>query len=328
MPAFFLTRLLRTILVVSLATLTGFALVVALPGDRLTASSTTEGRSAQAATIVAPIGAQLRDYVKALSHGDLGTSTSENRPVREVIGEAIPATLLLAIPALIMALLVGVLLGSWSGWHSEHRASRLLHGGLLALYTVPDVILGTVALAVLAAAWGIVPAGGLADPRVALTGTTLEQWTDRAHHLVLPAIVLALSWSPALFRQQRQAIASLAHAPSMQVARAKGVPARRLLWTHALPQASLGSVALLGALLPTLVGGAVVVETLFAWPGMGRLMVHAVAVRDAPVMAGGLVLISAAVALGSLGTTLVAHRLDPRMRTRTQTRRALHGRTA
>lgn len=314
MPVFFLTRLLRTILVVSLATLTGFALVVALPGDRLTASSTTEGKSSHVAQVQAPIGAQLLDYVNALSQGDLGTSTSESRPVRDVIGEAIPATLLLAIPALVMALLVGVLLGSWAGWHSEYRASRALQRGLLALYTVPDVILGTIALAVLASAWGLVPAGGLADPRIALTGTTFEQWSDRAHHLVLPAVVLAVSWSPALFRQQRQAIASLAHAPSMRVARAKGVPARRLLWTHALPQASLGSVALLGALLPTLVGGAVVVETLFAWPGMGRLMVHAVAVRDAPLMAGGLVLISAAVAVGSLGTTLLAHRLDPRMR--------------
>ncbi len=314
MPAFFVTRLLRTILVVSLATLTGFVLVVALPGDRLTASSTTEGRSVQAVRVDAPISAQLLDYAKALSRGDLGVSTSENRPVRDVVGEAIPATLLLAIPALVMALLVGVLLGSWSGWHSEHRASRALQSALLALYTVPDVILGTIALAVLAAAWGLVPAGGLADPRIALTGTTLEQWTDRAHHLLLPTIVLAVSWSPALFRQQRQAIAALAQAPSMQVARAKGVPTRRLLWTHALPQASLGSVALLGALLPTLVGGAVVVETLFAWPGMGRLMVHAVAVRDAPLMAGGLVLISAAVAIGSLVTTLIAHRLDPRMR--------------
>lgn len=326
MPAFFLTRLLRTTLVVSLATLTGFALIVALPGDRLTASSTTEGKSARVAPVDAPIGAQLLGYVQALSRGDLGMSTSENRPVRDVIGEAIPATLLLAIPALVMALLIGVVLGSWSGWHSDHLASRTLHRGLLALYTVPDVILGTVALAVLAAAWGLVPAGGLADPRIALTGTALERWTDRVHHLVLPAMVLAVSWSPALFRQQRQAIASLAHAPSMQVARAKGVPAQRLLWTHALPQASLGSVALLGALLPTLVGGAVVVETLFAWPGMGRLMVHAVAVRDAPLMAGGLVLISAAVALGSLGTTLVAQRLDPRLRMLTQGR--LRGRTA
>jgi peptide/nickel transport system permease protein len=229
-----------------------------------------------------------------------------------MLGEALPATMQLAGVALLLAVLVGVGLGSWSGWHAHDRRARTLNGALLAMYTLPDVVLATIGLGLFAAGWGLLPAGGLSDPRIALTGTAAEQLLDRLRHLVLPASVLALSWSAALFRQQRQAVAALATAPAMDVARAKGVPTSRLLWRHAVPQASLGTVALVGALLPTLVGGAVVIETVFAWPGMGRLLVHAVAVRDAPLLAGGLVCVAGAVAVGSLATDTIARWLDPR----------------
>jgi peptide/nickel transport system permease protein len=318
MLGFLLARAIRAALVVLTAMLVGFALVTALPGERLTVSSTTESRSGSARgarETQAPATSTWLSYVARLGQGDLGQATSEPRPVRTLLAEALPATLWLALPAFVLATLVGVGGGSLLGWYSQSRAGQLAAGALLVLYTLPDVVLGTLALTLLAGVWPLLPAGGLADPRVALLGTPVEQAVDRLRHLVLPTLVLALSWSPALFRQQQRAMARLQRAPSLQVARAKGVRERTLLWIHALPQASLGALALLGALLPTLVGGAVVVETLFAWPGMGRLMVYAVAMRDAPLLAGGLLCIAAAVAFGSLLTSALARWLDPRLRT-------------
>jgi peptide/nickel transport system permease protein len=315
MYAFLVTRLLRTILVIGVATMMGFTLVAALPGERLTNSSTLEGRQTRAVIPAeASLSAQLTRYVGAMLRGDLGQSASESRPVRTVLRDALPATLVLAGAAFVLSALIGIGLGSWAGWHRHDGRARAVGASLLVIYTLPDVVLGTVGLSLLATQWPILPAGGLADPRIALTGSSAEQFVDRLRHLVLPATVLALSWSAALFRQQRQAVAQLAQSPALQVARAKGLAVRQLLWTHTLPQASLGTLALLGALLPALVGGAVVVETLFAWPGMGRLMVHAVAVRDAPLLAGGLVCVATVVALASVATEATARWLDPRLR--------------
>lgn len=315
-------RLGRSVLVVLVATTASFALLRLAPGDATTGSVEGRGRSASERAALAeqlglhrPLPVQLARYVGDVLRGRLGVSTSEGRPVVAVIGDALPATALLSGTALLLAACLGVSVGTLQGWRPESRAARVAATVLTAGYAVPEVVLGTGLLAVFALQTGLFPAGGLDDPLVALTGSTLARWRDRGWHLVLPAAALALSWSAVFVRQQRQAVRVTAGEPHVRAARARGVAPTRLLLRHVLRPSVAGSVALLGTMLPAVAGGTIVVESLFSWPGMGSLLVRAVTLRDAPLVAGIVILVTAAVAAGSLLTELLVSRLDPRLRT-------------
>lgn len=314
-------RLGRSVLVVLLATTASFALLRVAPGDATTGSVEGRGRTASERAALAeqlglqqPLPVQLARYVGDVLRGRLGISSSEGRPVVAVIGDALPATVLLSGTALLLAALLGVSVGTLHGWRPERRSARLAATLLTAGYAVPEVVLGTALLAVFALQTGLFPAGGLDDPLVALTGSTLARWRNRGWHLVLPATALALSWSAVIVRQQRQAVRAAAGEPYVQAARARGVTPLRLLLRHVLRPSLAGSAALLGTMLPAVAGGTIVVESLFSWPGMGSLLVRAVTLRDAPLVAGIVILVSAAVAVGSLLTELLVSRLDPRLR--------------
>lgn len=314
-------RLGRSVLVVLLATTASFALLRLAPGDATTGSVEGLGRTAtERAALAGQLGlqqqlpVQLARYVGDVLRGRLGVSSSEGRPVVAVMGDALPATVLLSGTALLLAALLGVSVGTVQGWRPESRAARVAASVLTAGYAVPEVVLGTALLAVFALHTGLFPAGGLDDPLVALTGSRLARWRDRGWHLVLPAAALALSWSAVIVRQQRQAVRAAAGEPYVQAARARGVAPLGLLLRHVLRPSLAGSVALLGTMLPAVAGGTIVVEALFSWPGMGLLLVRAVTLRDAPLVAGIVILVSAVVATGSLLTEALVSRLDPRLR--------------
>lgn len=250
-------RLGRSVLVVLLATTASFALLRVAPGDATTGSVEGRGRTASERAALAeqlglqqPLPVQLARYVGDVLRGRLGISSSEGRPVVAVIGDALPATVLLSGTALLLAALLGVSVGTLHGWRPERRSARLAATLLTAGYAVPEVVLGTALLAVFALQTGLFPAGGLDDPLVALTGSTLARWRNRGWHLVLPATALALSWSAVIVRQQRQAVRAAAGEPYVQAARARGVTPLRLLLRHVLRPSLAGSAALLGTMLP------------------------------------------------------------------------------
>lgn len=314
-------RLGRSVLVVLLATIASFALLRLAPGDPTIGSVEGRGRSAAERAALAarlgtdrPIAVQLAAYLGNVMRGRLGVSSSEGRPVAVVIGEALPATVLLSGTALLLAAGLGIGVGTLHGWRRDSRSARLAAALLTACYAVPEVVLGTVLLAALSLQAGLFPAGGLDDPLVALTGSPLARWRDRGWHLVLPAAALALSWSAVFVRQQRNAVRAIASDLSVRAAQARGITPARLLRQYILRPSLAGSVALLGTMLPAVAGGTIVVESLFSWPGMGSLLVRAVTLRDAPLVAGVVILVSAVVALGSFLTELVTTRLDPRLR--------------
>ncbi|MCE2902298.1 MAG: ABC transporter permease [Gemmatimonas sp.] len=315
-------RVGRSVLVVLLATTASFALLRLAPGDATTGSVEGRGRSVAARAALAerlglerPLPVQLARYAGDVLRGRLGVSSSEGRPVVAVLGDALPATVLLSGTALVLATLLGMCIGTLHGWRPDSRGARVAATALTAGYAMPEVVLGTALLAVFALHLGLFPAGGLDDPLVALTGSGMVRWRDRGWHLVLPATALALSWSAGLVRQQRQAVRAMAADPHVRAARARGVAPWRLLMRHVLRPSVAGSVALLGTMLPAVVGGTIVVESLFSWPGMGSLLVQAVTLRDAPLVGGIVIVVSAAVAAGSLLTELLVSRLDPRLRT-------------
>ena len=321
MLRYLLPRTVHAVLIVAFAAMASFVLLRAAPGDAISLSVEGRGRSSAARAAVRerlgldrPLTEQVASYAMAVLHGDLGRSTAEQRPVRDVIADALPATLLLSGAGLCLATLLGVAAGTAQGWRPHDRVASVAGALLTLLYTLPEVVVGILLLGVFGWRWAILPVGGMTDPMVALTAGRGAQLVDRALHLALPSLALALVWSASIARQQRASILEIAGEPFIRTARAAGSRPARLLWRHAMRPTLPGTVALIGTMLPALAGGTVVIESLFSWPGMGLLLVRAVATRDAPVVAGAVIVMAAVVAFGGLLTDIATGALDPRVR--------------
>lgn len=321
MASLILRRLLHAVAIVALATVASFALLHLAPGDPLLASVAQPGMSADARAelrarhgLDRPLPVQVLAYTAAVVGGDLGQSIVEQRPVAAVLADALPATLVLSGVALALAIVLGVATGTLHGWRPHDRVAASVGSALTLLYALPEIVLGVVLLALFGLHLGIFPVGGMADPMIELTGGVGARLGDRAWHLVLPAITLALAWGAALARQQRSAMREIAGEDFVRTARAKGTRAAAVLARHAMRPALPATVALIGTMLPVLAGGTVVVEMLFSWPGMGSLIVRGVAGRDYPLVAGTVIVVGAVIALGTLLADLVVLALDPRLR--------------
>ena len=321
MLRFLLKRLLHATMVVILATGSSFVLLRLVPGDAASLSVEGPGLSATARAAVRerlaldrPLPTQVARYLGSLARGDFGVSSSEQRPVLRVLGDALPATLLLSGVALIASTLLGLTVGTLQGWRPRDRLVAAVSAALTVLYALPEIVLGIGLLAAFALLLPLFPVGGMTDPMVEFTAGAGARLWDRAWHLVLPASVLALGWSAAIVRQQRSAMRDTAIEHHIRTARAKGASELLVLRRHAMRPALPGTIALVGTMLPTLVGGTVIVESLFSWPGMGSLIVRGVALRDAPLVVGAVVIIATVIALGTVTTELLVRALDPRVR--------------
>lgn len=321
MLTYLLRHLLHAVAIVAFAMVASFVMLQLAPGDPLQAVAGERALSATEREVLtrrfaldASLPEQLARHVARVARGDLGRSIAEQRPVATVLMDALPATLLLSGTALLLSTVLGVGIGSLQGWRPRDRVARLAGATLTSLYAIPEVVLGVALLATLAVRLRLFPVGGRAAPLIALTGDLPARLLDSLWHLALPAAALALGWGAAIARQQRVAMREAAASAFVRTARAKGVSSRAVWARHAMRPALPGTVALVGAMMPALVGGTVVVETLFSWPGMGSLVVRAVSLRDYPLVAGAVLLIAAVTALGTLLADLVVFKLDPRLR--------------
>lgn len=316
-----LSRILHAIAVVTASvTLTFFAMRL-VPGDPLDLAAERSGRSASAAESVReqsglnrPISAQFVHYVGDVLRGDLGTSFGNGQRVDTLVVAAIRHSLLLGIAATVLATLMGVAVGSAEGWWAKSRSARFAGNVLTALYAIPEFVLALALMFALAYSAGWFPVGGVHDPILQYTGSRAERIGDVAWHLVLPAITLALGWGAAIARQQRRAVRDIASEPFVRTAFAKGVPSARVFVQHALRPSLPSIVASIGLMLPALIGGAVVVELIYSWPGVGSLLVQGIAARDYAVVNGAMLVVGVVVALGSLVADLLLYWLDPRVR--------------
>jgi peptide/nickel transport system permease protein len=321
MLALLARRLLHALGVVALAATATFALLQAAPGDPVSATLDQPNvpESVRATWrarygLDRPAGEQLLRYVGGALRGDLGWSFTEARPVREVLGDALPRTVLLMGTALAMALAGGMTLGAWQAWRPQARAPRALNGLAVVLQATPEFTLGILLLTLFALRLSLLPAGGIADPVLDSFAGPWERVLDRLRHLVLPAAALALGWTAIVARLQRAALREVAGEDFVRTARAKGASERRVLFRHALRASVAPTITLVGLGLPALVGGAVVVESVFAWPGMGLVAARAVTARDYALVTGAAIAGSAAVALGSLLADVLVALADPRQR--------------
>ena len=245
-----------------------------------------------------PIWLQYLRYFTAILQGELGQSFRDGRPALQLVAERIPATLQLTIPALMLKVGLGIPAGIYAALHRNSAIDRAVMTFAVAGFTVPSFVLGLLLVLVFAVQLGWLPSGGQ------------ESWRS----VILPVISMGLGGAGILARFTRSAMLEVLGQPYIRTASAKGVPWHQVVRLHALPNAAIPTVTIVGFMVGTLMAGAVVVESVFSWPGVGRLMVVAVSNRDLAVVQCILLLVSATMVTSNLIVDLLYGVLDPRLR--------------
>jgi peptide/nickel transport system permease protein len=319
--AFLARRILQGLFVVALVATIVFFLIHAAPGDPFSASlenpAITESvRESwrRAYGLDRPLVEQYARYIANVMRGDLGFSFSLQRPVSDAIGDALPNTLLLMFAGLLGGFALGITTAVAQVRRLGKRTDRILGGISLALFSVPDFWLALLMLVGLAYWVPIFPIGGAVDPVMYEIFGGVERVMDRARHLVLPALTLALLYFPLIARHQRAALVDVLPSGYVTTARAKGVQERSIVTKHALRNSLLPIVTLIGIAFPALLTGAVFIEKVFSWPGMGLLIVNSIGSRDYPLLMAAVLMASVFVVAGSVLADILYRWLDPRMR--------------
>lgn len=316
-------RLSQTVFILALVSIATFALIHAAPGDPFAGAldhpSTTEDIRSEwrkSYGLDRPLHIQFALYSRELIRGNLGWSFSAHRPVSQAIAAALPNTLLLMTVALAAAFAVGIPLGRLQAARRGSATDRAVDRGTLLFVSMPDFWLAIVILLVFSHWIPVFPIGGSVDPVMHANYSEAGKLLDRLHHLVLPAATLTLVLAATVARYQRAALLEVLPLDFIRTARAKGVNDRTIVRRHAGRNALIPIVTLAGLALPALFTGAVFIEKIFSWPGMGLLIVNGISSRDYPLVMGAVVAASALVALGSLATDMLYVIVDPRIRHR------------
>ncbi|MGP4020255.1 ABC transporter permease [Saccharopolyspora sp. 5N708] len=254
-----------------------------------------------------PVLVQFWRWVAGVLGGDLGVSRSFRQPVAQVVAERLPWTVLLAATGLALAVLLSLVLGTIAAWRQGGWLDRFVTAIGHALEGVPPFVLALLAIAVFSLGLGWLPVAGLTDAGAAVSVGQV------AEHLALPAVVLGVSQSPWLVLHVRQSMLTALSEDHVTGARARGLAEGAVVLRHALPTALLPFVTLIGARIPELVTGAVLVEEVFSWPGLAAAVVTAATAVDYPLLAIVTLVATAAVLAGSLLADIAAIVLDPRV---------------
>jgi peptide/nickel transport system permease protein len=313
-------RLLQVIPAVAAILVITFGVIHLAPGDPVVAVASGNGDQAyfdfmrEKFGLNRPLIQQFGTYVANVFQGDLGVSFGQGREVSELIADRVPATLLLLGSALVLSSVGGILVGLIAARRPFGVLDLGISTAALIGYALPVFWLAQLALLTIAFETGWFPIQGMTDARAGYTGWTA--FWDVAHHLVLPAFVLAASEVALVARVTRTGLIQQVNQDYVRTAKAKGLSPGTSLLRHALPNAFLPVVTVIGSRIGTLVSGAVLVETVFGWPGLGRLLLDAANNRDHPILLGLVLLVAFSVVLTNLITDLVYARIDPRIRYR------------
>lgn len=259
-----------------------------------------------------PLGEQFALYAKDLSRGELGTSFIYKRPVAAVIGERILPTLLLTVVAELLAIGLGMLVGIVSAWKRGTALDVAGLGFTLVSYSMPTFWLGILMVAFFAGFLGLFPVSGMVSPALVFAGP----WTraaDLLGHLVLPSVTLALVLAGEYALIMRNSMIDVLTEDYIVTARAVGLPERDVLKKHALPNALIPMSTVIAMSLGFTITGALQVETVFSWPGLGRLMYDALKGRDYPLLQGIFLITSVAVVGANLAADILYRFIDPRV---------------
>ena len=253
-----------------------------------------------------PLPVQYWRWLYAMLHGDLGMSIVMNRPAASLIGEALGRSALLAGLAFGLIAAGGISLGLYAATHRGRASDKVLTLAQFVLIAVPEFFWAILAVLVFASWLNLLPATGYAPFHAGVA--------DWAAHLVLPVLVLSFGLVAHVSRLTRSSMLEVLDSRFVLAARARGLPERRVLWRHALPNALLPAITVLAIDAGLLIGGIVVVETVFAYPGLGRLLVYAIERHDLPLLQVGMMVVTAIYALANFVAELLYAALNPRIR--------------
>lgn len=303
MLSYMLTRLLRATLTILLVMTFAF-IVLRLSGDP---ASIMLGPDAPTLSVAAfraewglddPIWKQYLAYLKSIVQLDFGISMRDRSPAINLVLERLPATLALTVPVLIIQLGIGIPAGVYAALHRQSLADR----GVIMLsifgFTIPSFVMGLILVMVFAVMLGWLPSGG----------------QDSWRHAILPILTMSVGGIGILARFSRSAMIEVLGQPYIRTAMAKGLSWRDVVWRHALPNASVPIVTIVGFMVGSLIAGAVVVESIFSWPGIGRLLIVSVSNRDLAVVQCLLLVIASAMVIANLCVDFAYGLLDPRLR--------------
>ncbi len=321
MATWLVKRLAQGLVVIVLTTTITFFLIHAAPGEPFAGllddpRTTQQMRDAHRARygLDRPLVVQYARFVASIGTGNLGESFTYHRPVADVLGDAIPRTLLLMGAAMLVGFAAGIALGTAQGARPGGWLDRITGSMAVLVASLPDFWLALLALLLFAATWRILPVSGFSDPTLSASAPLVVRAGDVLRHLTLPAGTLGLLVAAIVSRYQRAALIDVLPEPWLRTARAKGVPRHAVIFRHALRNALLPTITLGGLAVPALLGGAVFVEVTFAWQGMGSLAVQAVGDRDYPLVLAIVLLSSALVVAGAIVADVVHAIADPRQR--------------
>ena len=315
------SRLAQGLALVMAVVVLNFVLVHAAPGDPVETIAGASGGMDEKlqAELRAKYGldqslpVQLGIYLGKVVRGDLGYSYFFNLPVSDLILERVPATLLLVLTSVLTAFLIGTTLGVLSSRKPNGWLSQLINVMSLVGFAAPVFWMGMLLIILLASIFPVFPVSGMRG--IESSGQGWADVVDVLHHLVLPALTLGLVYLAQYSRLSRAAMLDVLGADYIRTARAKGLPERLVLYKHALRNAVLPVVTILGLQFGNVLAGAIVVETVFNWPGLGRLAFESVLRRDYPTILGVLLFSSIVVIVMNQVTDLCYRLIDPRIKT-------------
>ncbi len=316
MARYVLHRLGQSVVLLWLVSLIGFFLLHLTPGGPLSQFANTPGMSDEDLRRLAtqlgldrPLPVQYLDWVGGLLTGDWGRSYRDNAPVLAVIGSRVGATLQLMVTATLIAVVVGGTAGIIGAVRRYSLFDQVVTIGTMIALSIPTFWFGLVVIYVFSVELGWLPPGNIGpvgDPSLLVF----------IHHLIGPSLVLGLVTTALWSRFMRSSMLDALSQDYVRTARAKGLPERAVIGTHVLRNALLPMITIAGLEIPTLLGGALVTETVFTWPGMGRLFLDSIEYRDYPVVMGMLIFAAILVILGSLIADVLHTVADPRVRLR------------
>jgi len=323
MTAFVLRRLLQSLAVLLVMSVIVFAGVFAIgnPVDILIPPDASQAE--RAAAIVAlgldlPLTQQYGRFLSSALRGDLGTSFIYNEPSVSLILSRLPATLELAVCAMLLAVLIGLPLGMWAGLRPDSLLDRTVMTGSILGFSLPNFWQGMMLIMIFSVFLGWLPSGGRGETGSVLGLETSLATADGLRHLLLPAINLALFKIALVIRLARSGTREAMLTDYVKFARAKGLHPRRIVGVHVLKNILLPIITVLGMEFGSLIAFAVVTETIFSWPGMGKLIIDSINVLDRPVIVAYLMVVVVMFILINLVVDLLYSAVDPRVRLREQ----------
>jgi len=306
--------LVQTVPVLLIVTMVAFAVTMMLPGDPALAILGVERAKDEVAYqalreelgLDRPLPVQYVSWLGRLAQGDLGKSAINNQPVVDALRQRLPITIELGVLSMLFSVVIAVPFGIYAALRRDTIADLFASIAALAGVAMPSFWLGILLIYLFTLDWGLLPASGYVPFR--------DDPVDHLKHLAMPVFVLSVESIGGLQRQVRSALLDVIEQDYIRTARAKGLAANSVVWTHALRNALIPVVTIVGLRVARLLGGAAIVETVFAIPGIGRLAVESIFNRDFPVIQAIVLVTALAVLLSNLLTDLVYGFLDPRIR--------------